>query len=281
MGRTGLSLSRSARRGPHAISVTLIRTAAIGAGRRIGTFYDARAFLFVERALSSYPLVKFLRYALPLGVVWTCACTVPSSPAAPSPVAVVESTIVSSQFEAGFYRAFLQNGYEAPDHLEPIRILKGPLRVYLRNQDEAGRSIDEITLNSTERILRDSAWIWSGETFGVAEVARGAGTREKVPGWITVKWRSSATDDRCGRSTVGAEGGYIEFNLSSSCSCGMASGGVYPRLIRHELGHAMGYYHTDSLADVMYGQAIPAETCDALPSDRERRHAKFAYGAPY
>ena len=36
MGRTGLSLSRSARRGPHAISVTLIRTAAIGAGRRIG-----------------------------------------------------------------------------------------------------------------------------------------------------------------------------------------------------------------------------------------------------
>jgi hypothetical protein len=55
--------------------------------------------------------------------------------------------------------------------------------------------------------------------------------------------------------------------------------GVYPRLIRHELGHAMGYYHTDSLADVMYGHAIPADACDALPSDRERGHAKFAYSA--
>ena len=224
--------------------------------------------------------MKFLRYAVALGVVCTCACTVPSSPAAPSPVTVVESSVAASQFEPGFYRAFLQNGYEAPDHLEPIRILKGPLRVYLRNQDEAGRGVDEITLNSTERIFRDSVRIWSGDTFGVAEVARGAGTREKTPGWITVKWRRSVTDDRCGRSTTGIDGGFIEFNLLPSCSCGMASG-VYSRLIRHELGHAMGFYHTDSLADVMYGQAIPADACDALPSDRERRHAKFAYGAPH
>ena len=222
--------------------------------------------------------MKFLRCALALGVVWTCACTVTSSPAAPSPLGLVQSPLSDFRFEPVFYRAFLQNGYETPDHLEPIRILKGPLRVYLRNEDDRGRGVDEITLNSTERILRDTAWIWSGETFGVAEVARGAGTREKVTGWITVKWRASATDDRCGRSTVGVDGGYIEFNLASACSCGMASG-LYPRLIRHELGHAMGYYHTDSLADVMYGQAIPAEACDALPSDRERQHAKFAYSA--
>lgn len=212
--------------------------------------------------------------------MWTGACTVPSSPAAPSPVAAVQSSIAADQFEPAFFRAFLQNGYEAPEHLEPIRILKGPLRVYLRNQDDAGRTVDEITLSSAERVLRDGAWIWSGETFGVAEIERGAGTREKVPGWITVKWRGAATDDRCGRSTVGVDGGYIEFNLSSSCSCGTARG-VYPRLIRHELGHAMGYYHTDSLTDVMYGQAIPPNACDALPSDRERRHAKFAYGASH
>lgn len=180
--------------------------------------------------------------------------------------------------EPAFYRAFVQNGYEAPDHLEPIRILKGPLRIYLRDRDDAGRDVDAAILNATEAVLRESASIWSGETFGVAEVARGAGTREKEPGWITVKWRASTTDDRCGRSTVGVAGGYIEFNLLPSCSCGRTSG-VYPRLVRHELGHAMGYYHTDSFADVMYGQAISSDACDAQPSDRERLHAKFAYGS--
>jgi hypothetical protein len=52
---------------------------------------------------------------------------------------------------------------------------------------------------------------------------------------------------------------------------------VYPRLIRHELGHAMGYYHTGDPGDVMYGRAISRAACDALPSDRERRHAKYAH----
>jgi hypothetical protein len=100
-----------------------------------------------------------------------------------------------------------------------------------------------------------------------------------VSGWITIKWRRAPQDDRCGRSTVGVDGGYVEFNLSPPCRCGLPEG-VYPRLIRHELGHAMGYYHTDSIADVMYGQSIPPDACDARPSDRERRHARIAHGAP-
>jgi hypothetical protein len=39
----------------------------------------------------------------------------------------------------------------------------------------------------------------------------------------------------------------------------------------------MGYYHTDRETDVMYGQSITPDACDLLPSDRERRHAKFAH----
>jgi hypothetical protein len=190
----------------------------------------------------------------------------------------VDQSMSAPDFEPGFFRAFLQNGFEAPDHLEPIRTLKGPLRIYLRSQDDSGRGIDNSTLESTARILSESAVIWSGDTFGVIEVARGTGTREKVAGWITVKWRRSDERERCGRSTVGVDGGYIEFNLSPSCSC--TTTGPYPRLVRHELGHAMGYYHTDSGNDVMYGQPITADACDLLPSDRERRHARLAYGAP-
>lgn len=227
-------------------------------------------------ALSSCTFVKLLHYALAGSALLSlCACTVASTPTAPTAVATVDALSLANGFEPSFYRAFVQNAYEAPDHLEPVRLLRG-LRVYLRTEDDSGAPVDRVTLDATERTLVSTARIWSGDTFGIAEVARGSSTREKVSGWVTVKWTNNPASEHCGRSTVGIDGGYIELNLSGSCSCGMATR-VYPRVVRHELGHAMGYYHTDDFRDVMYGKSISSATCDLLPSDRERLHAKYAH----
>jgi hypothetical protein len=224
--------------------------------------------------------VKILHYLLAAGVVSLCACTVAPSPTAPtataSKAAASEALASATGFEPDFYRAFLQNGFESPDRLEPIKVLSSAFRVYLRTEDDAGRAIDSNTLNVVERTLISSAHIWSGDEFGVTEVLRGTGSKEKMTGWITVKWSRTSFGMNCGRSTVGVDGGFIELNASGSCSCGSALA-VYPRLVRHELGHAMGYYHTDDPQDVMYGRPISADACDALPSDRERRHAAFAH----
>lgn len=224
--------------------------------------------------------MKLLYYALTAGAVSLsmCACAVASAPTAPSAIVKADSDAlkINSDFDAVFYSEFVQNAYDSPEQLSPVRLLQAPLHVYLRTEDDAGRAVDAITLDTTERALIESARIWSGGTFGVVEVARGKSTRERMPGWITVKWTSTATPDRCGRSTIGVDGGFIELNVSGSCSCGMATR-VYPRVVRHELGHAMGYYHTDNVHDVMYGHTIASDACDILPSEREQRHAIFAH----
>jgi hypothetical protein len=218
-------------------------------------------------------LIHTLAFA---GALSLCACAGASSPTAPTAAMAPSLLSLGDAFDHTFYRAFVQNGFEAPNHLEPARRLPGPLRIYLRTEDDAGRAIDATTLALTAQVLIESASIWSGEQFGVTEIARGKGTREKVPGWITIKWSSVATAGRCGRSTVGVDGGFIEFNDLADCSCGLESR-VYPRVVRHELGHAMGYYHTDEASDVMYGRAISPDTCDLQPSERERRYARYSY----
>lgn len=228
-------------------------------------------------ALSSNTLVKFLlyRFAIAACALPLCACVSPASVTAPSALPVTSAALRVDDVDPVFLRAFVQNGFEAPHRLEPVRVLRGPLRVYLRTQDDAGHPVDGVTLDTTEQVLIDSARTWSGDTGGVTAVVRGTGTREKVSGWITIKW-TTAMSRRCGRSTVGVDGGFIELNISGACDCGLATK-IYPRLVRHELGHAMGYYHTDHESDVMYGQPVPAAACDARPSERERRHARFVH----
>jgi hypothetical protein len=218
-----------------------------------------------------------LHYALVGGALLSlCACTVAPTPTSPSAVVKADSLIAVEGFDATFYRALLQNGYESPNQLETVRILTSPFRIYMRTEDDAGRPVPAATLDATERTLIDSARIWSGGTFGITEVVRGTGSKEKVPGWITVKWSAVAGTGRCGLSSIGIDGGFIQFNTSGECSCGLPTL-VYPRVVRHELGHAMGYYHTDSFTDVMYGKPIAAAACDIQPSDREWRHAIIAH----
>jgi hypothetical protein len=221
--------------------------------------------------------VKFVHYALAAGAVLSLTdCTVAPLPTAPTAVTTVDAAKLEDGFEPAFYRAFLQNGFESPQQLEAVRLLRSTFRIYMRTEDDGGRAMDAATLDATERALIDSAPIWSGETYRIAQVVRGPGSRERFNGWITVRWSTAADNGRCGRSTVGVDGGFIELNVSGECSCGMATR-VYPRVVRHELGHAMGYYHTDNTHDVMYGQAITSDACDILPSDRERRHAIIAH----
>lgn len=152
--------------------------------------------------------------------------------------------------------------------------------LYIQVNDGAGRPIDSVTLNAVQNAMMDAAAIWGGGQFGLAGVERGTASHVGDSGWITVRWYATSEGAFCGQSRIGAISGEIDLNyLYPGGGCGMAGGSkICPTVARHELGHAFGYYHTDSGSDVMSG--LPLQSCDLHPSPRETYHATLAYQTP-
>jgi hypothetical protein len=189
----------------------------------------------------------------------------------------LDAIALGGGFDPTFYRQFVRNTFDAPGGVEPLRRQPRSPRVYLRTVDDAGGAIDSGTLDTIEHAVRTTAELWSGGRLSVLAVERGTDTRAGVAGWVTVTWPNPVLPDKCGVADVGLDGGVIRLNyLRPTCSCPGTK--MYPRAVRHELGHAFGFWHTDSNDDVMFGGTSP--TCDALPSAREQYHAAIAYSRP-
>jgi hypothetical protein len=187
--------------------------------------------------------------------------------------------IPSAGFDLNFYRQLVRNGFEQPAALQPLRRWTEAPRIYLKTVDEAGAAVDARTLDATTRAIVETAAIFTGGRFGVAELERGTETRAGVPGWVTVRWTAGKrADNLCGQSDVGVSGGAIDlfYKQGAFCECPGVSD-IRPRLVRHELGHAFGFWHTDNQNDVMFKTALG---CDLLPSARERAAAAIAYARP-
>jgi hypothetical protein len=180
-------------------------------------------------------------------------------------------------FSLDFYRLFVRGGIEGRA-LEVIRRWTRAPSVFIKTVDESGAAMPAVLLDTVEQTVRETAPLYTGGRFGIATVERGTGTREGQAGWITIKWPTDATEDVCGRATVGPDGGYIEFlyKRGGTCSCGALA--TRPRTIRHELGHSFGYWHTDSTGDLMSEKGVAG--CDGMLSERERFHAAIAYSRP-
>jgi hypothetical protein len=109
----------------------------------------------------------------------------------------------------------------------------------------------------------------------IAALERGTGTRVGTAGWITIKWPATVVNaNQCGRSDVAVSGGTVEIEAHNP-RCSIGTWMTVPSLVRHELGHAMGYWHTGAPTDVM--SATTWASIDQRPSPRELAAAVIAY----
>lgn len=181
----------------------------------------------------------------------------------------LDAIALSGGFDLNFYRSFVRNSYDAPTQLEPLRRWTQNPNVYLRTIDDAGTALDAKTLDVAEAAIREAVPAWTAGSLA-AVIERGAGTKDGTVGWITIHWQSShnlSTSDTafCGNSDVGRSPGKINLTYAGVCRCPGSE--IRPRTVRHEIGHAMGFWHTGNANDLMSGLSV--DECDRQPSDRK------------
>jgi hypothetical protein len=175
---------------------------------------------------------------------------------------------------SSIYRQLVRNGFEAPDSLEPIRRWTTSPKFYIDTTMPIGIKVAEGDLARIEEGIRSSVPGFTGGQLQVSTLVRGSDPPTEK-GWIVVSFINDSTANYCGRAYVAADPGSIEFNYNR-CTCGAVR--VRPGTIGHEVGHALGFFHTADRSTLMYPVTSGCGAADI--SQPERDAARIAYTRP-
>jgi hypothetical protein len=181
-------------------------------------------------------------------------------------------------YSLAFYRDMVRNAFEAPDHLEPLRRWTVQPNFYINTfNPKTSQPIDAAELALVINAVQQSVPQLTGGSFTAGTIESGNGTRAARVGYVNLSFSYEPQADYCGHSQVGTNPGAIVINYDRCASvCGSLK--VSPEVVSHEVGHAMGFWHTK--ADGLMSATAFHGCGTASFSPDERLHARLAYLRP-
>ena len=179
----------------------------------------------------------------------------------------VDLIATAAPFSTIFYGQLVRNMLESPTP-DIVRTLPAAPAFYLQTAGLSSSNIDHLVAAAREIVP-----ILTGGRFTMATVETGAEARPERAGWIVVDTVNEGNNGHCGRAAVGAVSGHIWLNIGEP-GCALNGDALPAIVMRHEMGHSLGFFHIDVPNSLMYYRTNRGA---GLPADGERYHAAIAY----
>jgi hypothetical protein len=181
-----------------------------------------------------------------------------------------------SPFTLTFFRQFVRNGFEEPDSLKAIRRWTRAPNFYVDARNpQTQQPLTSSEVASIQNAIRQAVPQVTGGQFEAGTIEIATQSRARRADYVNVVFVHEPDGDYCGQALVGANPGEITMNYDL---CRSTCGAFSPETLAHEVGHAMGFWHTNG-PGIMHPDRI--RRCSNLQfSDTERLHARVAYARP-